>query len=136
VRIISSRLYQSYLAKLDLEVIHYIYDNTGPGSKLRMLFAHISVWYGCQDGLAQITKDWPPVFNTDYAALEVEKAQKTKEKVSVDSRDLTGFLLPEVAVTDSEESAKVKVESDDDNTLKRRHDSLMEDRQMKREKTK
>lgn len=77
--VFSCRLYQREVDGLDLEIFHYVYDNTGPGSMLRKVFAHIALSYGRQDVFAQMRKDMPPVFHADYAAQHADRAQKWEE---------------------------------------------------------
>jgi hypothetical protein len=73
-----------------------VYDNTGPGSVLRALFAYIPTWYGNQDVFAQMAREMPLVFQDDYAARQVGKARDMAAGRRVDPWDLTGFLVKEV----------------------------------------
>jgi hypothetical protein len=129
----SCRLYQREVARLDLEILHYVYDNTGPGSKLRELFTHISAYYGNQDIFAQTMKDMPPVFHVDYAAQQADRAQKLKDMVSIYAWDLTTFFLPEVVVNyDEKKLVNVKIETDDEAALEATKDCTGNDRSTKR----
>jgi hypothetical protein len=127
----SSRLYRREIARLDLEILHYVYDNTGPDSKLRKLFTHISAYYGNQDIFAQTMKDMPPVFHIDYAAQQADRAQKLEERVSIYAWDLTAFFLPE-GVADERKLVNVKVETDDEVAFEECQDSTARDRATKR----
>jgi hypothetical protein len=97
-----------------------------------MLFAHISAYYGNQDVFAQMSKEMPQVFHDDFEAKYAEKLSKWKEGISVVAWDLTEFLLAEVLVGHRDDCAEVKVELVGDNALKRRRDTLTEDRQSRR----
>jgi hypothetical protein len=132
VEVFSCRLYQREVARLDLEILHYVYDNTGPGSRLRMLFNHVSVWYGNQDVFAKMAKDMPLVFFADYAAQEADRALKLKEEVPIDAWDLTKFLLSEVSIDGGLEKAEVDL--DEEEGPKRRSNSPVEERRMKRKR--
>jgi hypothetical protein len=134
VEVFSCRLYQREVARLDLEILHYVYDNTGPGSKLRMLFNHVSVWYGNQDVFAKMAKDMPLVFFADYAAQEADRALKLKEEVPIDAWDLTKFLLSEVSIDGGLEMVKAEVDLDEEEGPKRRSNSPVEERRMKRKR--
>ncbi|KAF2035148.1 hypothetical protein EK21DRAFT_96923 [Setomelanomma holmii] len=138
IELISCRLYQRHLAALDLEVLHYVYDNTGPGSKLRLLFVHISMWYGNQDVFAQMLRDMPAVFHADYAEQQAVRAKRWVEEERMDAWDLTGFLLPEIETVTNDDILGVKDEEnrkveDEDET---RCDSPMNKRQTKRKRAK
>lgn len=135
VEVFSCRLYQRRHTSLDLEILHYVYDNTGPGSQLRMLFVHISMWYGSQDVFAQMLKDMPPVFQADFAAQHTKRALKLVEEVSIDPWDLTEFLLVEVAVTCEKRATEVKLEKDDALVFESKHDGLKEELRNKRKRT-
>jgi hypothetical protein len=122
------------VARLDLEIFHYVYDNTGPGSKLRMLFIHASIWYGNQDVFAKMAKDMPPVFFVDYASQEADKAHKLREEVPIDAWDLTEYLLSEVSTGGGMEMAKADVDLDEEYAPKRRSGSPVVERQTKRKR--
>jgi hypothetical protein len=136
VEVFSCRLYPRQVDRLDLEIFHYVYDNTGPGSKLRMLFIHISVWYGNSDVFEQMAKDMPPVFYEDYKAKDADKARKRMRESPVKTWDLTEFLLCEVSNDDDGiEEAKADVDLEVENECKWRSDSPVEGRQTKRKRT-
>ena len=101
-----------------------------------MLFTHICAWYGNQDVFARMLKDMPPVFHTDYAAKQAERARQLATEETIDAWDLTQFLLPEARVVDDEEPAEVKVELDESTAIRSRCDSPMEERKPKRKRTK
>jgi hypothetical protein len=128
VEVFSCRLHKREIDKLDLEILHYAYDNTGPGSALRKMFTHISTWYGNQDVFARVMRDMPPIFHADYAAQHAEKTQKLKDGICVDPWDLTEFLLPEVVATDNETRLP------EGSVARKRNDSVTEDRQRKRKR--
>jgi hypothetical protein len=133
MEMIGCLIYQRDFTKLDIEILHYVYDNTGPGSKLRVLFAHISTYYGYHDVFAQMPGKMPQVFNDDCEAKEADKASKRKGGVAVVAWDVTEFLLAEVL--DSDNPVEVKAEPVGDTTRKRRRDTLTEDRQSRRRTT-
>jgi len=133
--VFSCRLYQREVDGLDLEIFHYVYDNTGPGSMLRKVFAHIALSYGRQDVFAQMRKDMPPVFHADYAAQHADRARKWEEQITIDDWDLTGFLFPEVVVARGEDSATVKTDAEQDCRNRDRHDSVVDERDFKRKRT-
>jgi hypothetical protein len=133
--VFSCRLYQREVDGLDLEIFHYVYDNTGPGSMLRKVFAHIALSYGRQDAFAQMRKDMPPVFHADYAAQHAARAQKWEEQITIDDWDLTGFLLPELVVTKGENSAEVKTDTEQDCRNRDRHGGPVDERDIKRKRT-
>ncbi|KAH7062858.1 hypothetical protein BKA63DRAFT_187969 [Paraphoma chrysanthemicola] len=112
VEVFSCRLYQRCHTTLDLEILHYVYDNTGPGSQLRMLFVHISMWYGSQDVFAQMLKDMPPVFQFDFAAQQAKRAQKLAAEEKIDPWDLTEYLLPEIVVVAGRKAVDVKIKAE------------------------
>jgi hypothetical protein len=122
VEVFSCRLHKRDIDKLDLENLHYVYDNTGPGSELRRMFTYISTWYGNQDVFAQMMLDMPPIFHADYTAQHAEKTQKLKDGRCIDAWDLTEFLLSEVIATDEGMASR------------KRNDSMTEDRQKKRKR--
>jgi hypothetical protein len=109
----SCRYYKREIARLDLEILHYMCDNTGPDSRLSQLFTHISSYYGNQDIFVQMMKDMPPVFHVNYAAQQTDRAQKVMEMASIHVWDLTTVLLPEVATISNKKSVDVKVGPND-----------------------
>jgi hypothetical protein len=111
-----------------------VYDNTGPESKLRALFTHVSAWYGNSDVFAQMAKDMPPVFYADYAAKEADRALKLKGEVSIDPWDLTEFLLSEVSTDEGIDMAKLNTNFKEEDSPKGRSDSPIENRHMKRKR--
>jgi hypothetical protein len=135
VEVFSGRLYQRQVARLDLELLHYVYDNTGPGSKLRALFTHVSAWYGNPDVFAQMAKEMPPVFYADYAAKEADRALKLRGEVSINPWDLTEFLLSEVSIHDGIDMVNFSADSKEEDSPKRRSDSPIEDRHTKRKRS-
>jgi hypothetical protein len=136
VEVLSCRLYKRDLGTLDLETLHYVYDNTGPESKLRMLFVHISMWYGNQDVFAQMIKDMPPVFHTDYATQQAERASKLAKEITIDPWDLTGFLLQEGTPAAAEDSIKLESGLSEKTTSEAGTSHAMEDGDKKRKRTK
>jgi hypothetical protein len=134
VGVFSSRFYQREVRRLDLEILHYVYDNTGPGSRLRMLFTNASIWYGNQDVFAKMTNDMPPMLFADYVSQEADRAHKLKEGASIDAWYLTEYLLSEVSTDGGMEMAKVDVDLDGEDLPKRRSGGPLEERQTKRKK--
>jgi hypothetical protein len=135
VELFSCRLYRREVGGLDLEIFHFVYDNTGPGSMLREIFAHIASSYGNSDIFARMMEDMPPVFHSDYAAVKADEAQKLGKQIKIVSWDLTGFLLPEVVVTNGRDSTPVKTDAEQDYKNNERHDSPAEERETKRKRS-
>jgi hypothetical protein len=122
-------LYQNDVTGLDLKVLEYVYSETGPQSLLRKLFVHVSVWYGKEDGFADLTNELPPEFHTDYA---VQRARKTRqEDHGRNPWDLTQFLVQER--TEAGEELRGDVPKKTDN--KPRKDSVTEDWRSERKRT-
>ncbi|KAH7070944.1 hypothetical protein FB567DRAFT_212017 [Paraphoma chrysanthemicola] len=136
VEVFSCRLYQRQHTTLDLEILHYVYDNTGPGSQLRKLFVHISMWYGSQDVFAQMLKDMPPVFQFDFAAQQAKRAQKFAEEERIDPWDLTEYLLPEIVVGAGRKAVGVKVKAEDMGVSGVKRDILEQEKRNRRKRVK
>lgn len=117
-------------------MFHFVYDNTGPGSELRQMFVHMAVWYGCQDVFEQMMKDMPPVFEADFTIKHDFKNQKRKERVSVNTWDLTEYLRSEVSTGNEHDTNKVrvKVEADVEEVPLERYDMPIGDRDTKRKR--
>jgi hypothetical protein len=98
----SHRLCQRDVETLDLEILHYVYDNTGPGSILRGLFVHVAMSYGNQDAFVQMMRDMPLMFHTDYALEQGLRARKWEDQIAMDPCDLSQFLAPGDNLPDSE----------------------------------
>lgn len=130
------RLRRREVAKLDLEIFHFVYDNTGPESELRQMFVHMAVWYGCQDVFEQMMKDMPPVFEADFTAKQDLRNQRRKEKVSVSTWGLTQYLRPEVSYGHGQNKTRdrVKVETDVEQVPLERYDMPSGGRDTKRKR--
>jgi hypothetical protein len=132
VELFSCRLHKRTLDGLGLEILHFEYDNTGPGSTLRMLVVHVCVYYGLQDMFEQMWGDMPTVFHDDYAQQQADRARRLGTERGIQTWDLTEFLIPEV------EGVEVKIEVDKDVKARSRTrcDTSVEDRTSKRKKAK
>jgi hypothetical protein len=120
------------VARLDLEILHYVYDNNGPESRLWMLLTHASIWSGNQDVFARMTIDMPPMFFADYVSQDAVREYKLKEGVPIDAWYLTKYLLSEVSTDGAMEMAKVDVHLHEEDVSKTRSGIPVEERQTKR----
>jgi len=92
-----ARLDKRDISGLDLELFHYVYDDRGPGSVLRQLFAYLPTWYGNQDVFTLMAREMPPVFQEDFAARQKARSMAVGKRVGV--WDLTEFLVFKVVTS-------------------------------------
>lgn len=115
------------MAGLDLKVLEYVYSETISQSLLRKLFVHVSVWYGNEDGFADLTSELPPEFHTKYA---VQRARKTHgHNEGMNAWDLTRFLVQECLEMESIGEVEGRPREE------QRRDSVIEERKSKRRKS-
>lgn len=81
-------------------------------------------------------KDMPPVFEADFTIKHDFKNQKRKERVSVNTWDLTEYLRSEVSTGNEHDTNKVrvKVEADVEEVPLEKYDMPIGDRDTKRKR--